>query len=151
MGQMIGGGIAGVASNADAASIKVYNDHSNYKEWEFIFDPTKMQNVPNPLSGAVGTPASALGSTGGQQIGTPASSLGSGFGSTGSSGFGSSGFGSSGSSSFGGTPVTSNGPGFNQPVYTPPPAPGTYTVAVPGQPQTGTPTFVTDIGVVIKH
>jgi hypothetical protein len=40
-GQQIGGGIAGVASNADAEGIKVYNDKTNYKEWEFIYDYTK--------------------------------------------------------------------------------------------------------------
>lgn len=32
------GGIAGIASKRDAESIKVYNDRTNYKEWEFLYD-----------------------------------------------------------------------------------------------------------------
>jgi type II secretory pathway pseudopilin PulG len=65
----MGAGIAGVASNADSEGIMVYNDRTNYKEWEFIYDPTKVRPIPNPLTGAPGTPAS--------QMGTPASQLGS--------------------------------------------------------------------------
>jgi type II secretory pathway pseudopilin PulG len=63
-GLVIGGGIAGVASKADREGIMVYNDHTNYKEWEFIFDPTKWKPPPNPLAGAGtnGTPASQMGS-----------------------------------------------------------------------------------------
>jgi hypothetical protein len=103
----IGGGIAGVATNADAVGIMVYNDHSNYKEWEFIFDPTKVRPLPNPVSGATGTPAAQMGSMGGSQIGTPVSSMdGSGTGAS-ASGFGGassagSGFGGSG---YGGMPT----------------------------------------------
>ena len=41
VGQTIGGGIAGVASTADDEGIKIYKDHTNYKEWEFIYDYTK--------------------------------------------------------------------------------------------------------------
>lgn len=33
-----GGGIAGVASQSTAASIKVWNERSQYNEWEFIYD-----------------------------------------------------------------------------------------------------------------
>ncbi len=33
-----GAGIAGVASKSEAAGIKLYKDHSKYKEWEFIYD-----------------------------------------------------------------------------------------------------------------
>ena len=62
-GTTIGGGIAGVASNADADSIMVYYDHTNYSEWEFIFDPTKWHAPPNPNVGTVGTAASQLGSS----------------------------------------------------------------------------------------
>lgn len=40
-GQTIGGGIAGVATKADGEGIKVYNDSSKYKEWEFIYDLSK--------------------------------------------------------------------------------------------------------------
>ena len=83
-------GIAGFASNADAEGIMVYNDRTNYKEWEFVFDFTKLRNPPNPLSGGIGTPASQMGNIGGQQIGTPAANMpgatSPGFGNT--SGFG---------------------------------------------------------------
>jgi hypothetical protein len=40
-GQMIGGGIAGVATKVDGEGIKVYNERSKYKEWEFIYDLSK--------------------------------------------------------------------------------------------------------------
>jgi hypothetical protein len=40
-GQAIGGGIAGVATKVDGEGIKVYNDRSKYKEWEFIYDLSK--------------------------------------------------------------------------------------------------------------
>jgi hypothetical protein len=74
---VIGGGIAGVASTADGESIMVYNNHTNYSEWEFIFDPAKQRYPPpNPLGGTIGTPASQLGSIGGSTPGTPASQLG---------------------------------------------------------------------------
>ncbi|HTR35340.1 MAG TPA: hypothetical protein VMH80_05535 [Bryobacteraceae bacterium] len=35
------GGIAGVASNAEGKGIHVVNDHSKYKEWEFVYDIKK--------------------------------------------------------------------------------------------------------------
>ena len=113
----IGAGIAGVATNADAEGIMVYNDHSNYKEWEFIFDPTKVRPLPNPVSGATGTPAAQMGSMGGSQIGTPVSSMdGSGTGAS-ASGFGGassagSGFGGSG---YGGMPTGVPPPPNNPP------------------------------------
>jgi len=71
-GLVVGGGIAGVASKADQEGIMVYNDHTNYKEWEFIFDPAKWRPPPNPLSQAppAGTPASSLGNLQQTQIGT---------------------------------------------------------------------------------
>ena len=40
-GQMIGGGIAGVATKVEGEGIKIYNDRSKYKEWEFIYDLSK--------------------------------------------------------------------------------------------------------------
>ncbi|MBZ5725372.1 MAG: hypothetical protein LAP87_10270 [Acidobacteriia bacterium] len=55
-GQVIGGGMAGVASTADADGIMVYNDRTNYSEWEFIFDPTKYKPPPNPTSGPGNVP-----------------------------------------------------------------------------------------------
>jgi len=98
-GQVVGGGIAGVASKADAEGIMVYHDRTNYKEWEFIFDPAKVKLVPNPLTGSAGTSAASMGSMPGTSAasmgsmpGTPAASMGSMPGSvpgqTGSPGFG---------------------------------------------------------------
>jgi len=80
---VIGGGIAGVASTADGDSIMVYHDHSNYSEWEFVFDPAKAKYPPpNPVGGAIGTPAGQLGSMQGSTPGTPAGQLGNMPGST---------------------------------------------------------------------
>jgi len=63
-GNLLGGGIAGVASKAESDSIMVYNDHSKYNEWEFVYDPAKEKPLPNPVrGGATGTPASQMGST----------------------------------------------------------------------------------------
>lgn len=68
-GQQIGGGIAGVASKSEDPAIMVYNDRTNYNEWEFIFDPTKQQGLAGLTGGStIGTPAANLG--------TPASALG---------------------------------------------------------------------------
>ena len=44
------GGIVGVASNAEGKGIHVINDHSKYKEWEFIYD---IKNDKQALGGAV--------------------------------------------------------------------------------------------------
>jgi len=71
-GAGLGGGIAGVASNAEGEGIMIYNDHTLYAEWEFIFDPQKQRPVPNPNSnGVVGTPAQQMGNTPGGFPGTP--------------------------------------------------------------------------------
>ena len=65
-GQTIGGGIAGLASTSEGEGVKVYNDHTLYAEWEFIFDPAKVKRIPNPnAQGAVGTPASQMGNMNG--------------------------------------------------------------------------------------
>src|SRR6185312_7977744 len=66
VGQQIGGGIAGVASTAEAEGIKVYNDKTNYKEWEFIYDYTKDKG-PASTTGGTGTPVQQMGTTPGQQ------------------------------------------------------------------------------------
>jgi hypothetical protein len=42
-GQMIGGGIAGVASTLEAEGVMVYNERTKYNEWEFLFDLRKEQ------------------------------------------------------------------------------------------------------------
>jgi type II secretory pathway pseudopilin PulG len=60
-GQTIGGGIAGVATTAEGEGVKVYNDRTLYQEWEFIFDPQKVKQIPNPNAvGAGGTPADKM-------------------------------------------------------------------------------------------
>lgn len=59
--QTIGGGIAGVATTAEGEGVKVYNEHSLYQEWEFIYDQTKQKQIPNPnATGAGGTPADRM-------------------------------------------------------------------------------------------
>jgi hypothetical protein len=72
-GQTFGGGIAGVASTAEGEGVKVYNERTLYQEWEFIYDPSKQKQIPNPNAlGAIGTPASSMGSPmPGQQHGAP--------------------------------------------------------------------------------
>jgi type II secretory pathway pseudopilin PulG len=70
-GQQIGGGIAGVASTSEGASIMVYHDRSNYNEWEFIFDYTKQKAAPNANAGVAGTPVQNLGTTGPGTTATP--------------------------------------------------------------------------------
>ena len=62
-GNLMGGGIAGVASTAESDSIMIYYDRSMYNEWEFVYDPTKERPLPNPAGGGtIGTPASQMGS-----------------------------------------------------------------------------------------
>ena len=73
-GQTIGGGIAGVASTAEGEGVKVYNERTLYQEWEFIFDPAKQKQIPNPNgSGLGGTPAGSMNTPqpGQQQGGAP--------------------------------------------------------------------------------
>src|SRR5205823_9598775 len=70
VGQQIGGGIAGVASNADEEGIKVYNERTNYKEWEFLYDYTKDRG-PAATTGGAGTPVQQLGTQPGQQATPP--------------------------------------------------------------------------------
>jgi len=61
----IGGGIAGVASRADMEGIRVYNERTNYKEWEFLFDFRKAMQAAGiggftgqgPQPGTPGQPA----------------------------------------------------------------------------------------------
>jgi hypothetical protein len=71
MGQQIGGGIAGIASKAEDPAIMVYNDRTNYNEWEFIFDYSKQQGLPGLNGATIGTPAANLG-TPASNLGTPA-------------------------------------------------------------------------------
>jgi hypothetical protein len=63
-GNIMGSGIAGVASTVKSDSIMIYHDQEKYNEWEFVYDPSKERPLPNPNgSGAPGTPASQMGST----------------------------------------------------------------------------------------
>jgi type II secretory pathway pseudopilin PulG len=59
VGQQLGGGIAGVASTAEADAIMVYNERSKYNEWEFIFDLSKQRGLINPNMPVPGQIASA--------------------------------------------------------------------------------------------
>jgi hypothetical protein len=51
----IGGGIAGVASKSEDSGIKIYNERSKYKEWEFLYDPRKDGTSPMSAMGRGGT------------------------------------------------------------------------------------------------
>lgn len=63
-GATLGGGIAGFASKSEGEGIMSYNDHTLFEEWEFVFDPAKQKQIPNPnVSGVGGTPAERLGNT----------------------------------------------------------------------------------------
>jgi hypothetical protein len=58
--QGLGGGIVGFASKVDREGIKIYNEKTNYKEWEFVYDATKQSGmggagtVPGQRQGTVG-------------------------------------------------------------------------------------------------
>lgn len=104
-GMQIGvGSIAGVASKVEKQSIKVYNDHDKYNEWEFIYDFSQDRTGAGRLAGNMGAGDPRLA----QQPGAQPVMGGSGFG--GQSGFGSqSGFG--GQSAFGSQPGFGAQPG----------------------------------------
>ncbi len=56
-GDMIGGNLIGVGSLVKADSIKVYVGASNYREWEFIWNPLQGQTTPvAPGTPPAGTP-----------------------------------------------------------------------------------------------
>lgn len=65
--QAMGGGIAGVASKHDAEGIKIYKEKTNYKEWEFVYDPSKEKGATGQMPGQVqGTVGGQIpGQTGG--------------------------------------------------------------------------------------
>ncbi len=109
-GVVLGGGIAGVASKADMEGIRTYNERTNYKEWEFLFDFRKAMQAAGMGAGQ-GAPGQ-----GAQQQGGPFERPGRGGASTG--GFGLGGFGSQSGSSFGGF-----GSGGSQPRPAPAPRP----------------------------
>lgn len=53
-GPVIGGNIIGVGSKVEKESLKIYDGKQTYKEWEFIWDPTK-----DAVGGFPGTPGVA--------------------------------------------------------------------------------------------
>ena len=113
----MGGGIAGVASEAKGASIIVYNERKKYNEWEFVYDQSKDRGLAGVQrnGGALGTPAGQMGSMPGQQPGMNGlqSGMNGGFGTN--TGFGTSSGGSNFGSSFGGNNITSQGLFGSQP------------------------------------
>lgn len=65
MGQIAGGGIAGVASKAKGRTIKVVNDQTDYSLWEFYYDPTKDLTKGMPgVGGATGAAQQGSGMNG---------------------------------------------------------------------------------------
>ncbi len=58
--QGLGGGIVGFASKVDREGIKIYNEKTNYKEWEFVYDPSKQAG----LGGGMNTPGQRQGTVG---------------------------------------------------------------------------------------
>ena len=93
MGQISGGGIAGVASKAHGHSIKTVNDQTDYALWEFYYDPTKDATKGMPgIGSATGNGQQGAGANG---INVGASAGPSGQGTGQSNGFGQSSFGQS--------------------------------------------------------
>ncbi len=62
--QVIGAGLAGVASKREQEGIKTYNKRTKYNEWEFVYDISK-DPAKNPNANAAGA-AGAGGGSGGQ-------------------------------------------------------------------------------------
>lgn len=82
------GGLAGVASKKDMDGIMVYNEQTNYKKWEFVYDLKKEMEARGMMGGPGQTTSPNQGGPGqGQQ--RPAT--GSGFGSSFGTGMGSQG------------------------------------------------------------
>lgn len=106
-GMVIGGGIAGVASKADMEGIRIYNNATNYKEWEFLFDFRKAMQAAG-LGGALGqSQPGTPGQPSGQQTGPferPGRSSSGGFSFGGSGGQGGRSSFGSGIGGFGGQP-----------------------------------------------
>ncbi len=105
-GTQIGGGIAGVASEAKDLSIIIYNERKKYNEWEFVYDKSKDRGLAGVMGngGVPGTPAGQMGSMpGAPGNNTPGNN--SAFGAN--SGFG-------GGSAFGSGSTFGSGSGFGQ-------------------------------------
>jgi hypothetical protein len=69
----LAGGLAGVASQLDLEGIRVYNERTNYKEWEFLADLQKIRGGGTGQAGQQGGQAGPGGQQGrpGQQQGQP--------------------------------------------------------------------------------
>ena len=67
--QLAGGGIgiAGVASKSPFRGIKTYNDRTKYKEWEFVFDLSKLQQQQAAQQGGAQQGGNPLNQPGGTQ------------------------------------------------------------------------------------
>jgi hypothetical protein len=61
--QVVGAGLAGVASKREQEGIKTYNDRKKYNEWEFVYDVTK---DPTKVGSAAAAANAAAGASGGQ-------------------------------------------------------------------------------------
>ena len=119
-GTQIGvGSIAGVASKVEKQSIKIYNDHDQYNEWEFIYDFAQDRTGAGRMAGNMGAGDPRLGQPGGQPM-------------TGAPGFG-------GQPSFAGQPGVGGQPGFgSQPAFGAQPGAGVGGFGrSAGQPSTG--------------
>ena len=70
---VIGAGIAGIASKHEQEGIKTYNTRTRYNEWEFVYDVTKDPQFARGAAGATsaGGPGGA-GAPGAQPPGSPA-------------------------------------------------------------------------------
>jgi hypothetical protein len=55
-GTVIGGNIIGVGSKVDKSSVRVYEGASTYREWEFIYDPSKDRTIVAQPGTQIGAP-----------------------------------------------------------------------------------------------
>jgi type II secretory pathway pseudopilin PulG len=69
--RVFGGNIIGVASKVNRASIKVYKDGANYREWEFIWDPRADLQPGQAVPGSPGPPVLPRGPGIGRPPGGP--------------------------------------------------------------------------------
>ena len=139
-------GIAGVASCSDQKSLRTWNKHKVYSEWEFLGVGFSAGGAGGPVQAAAptaGLPGSTTQGTGTGQQGAFGSS--SGFGQQGNTGFGqsSSGFGQ-GNGGFGGSTGfgnQNNNPAGQPPAQTPPENPPNTPPdnSAPQQPDSGQP------------
>jgi hypothetical protein len=76
-----GAGIVGVATKLEQEGIRRYKDHSNYSEWEFLYEPKSAQNngqqgnanqQGGQPAGTASTNTNSNSSFGGMSGGTPA-------------------------------------------------------------------------------